>query len=261
MRIIVPVKQVPDITEVSVNEETSTLIREGVPSTLNPFCEFAVEAAIQLKELHGGETIVLTMGPPQASDALHKALAMGIDRAIHLTDRAFAGADTWATAVTLAEQIKKMTPFDLIICGKQAIDGDTAQVGPELAELLGIPQICYVRHLEIDDDGKYLTAHRETNEGYEVVKVKMPALITAAKGLNIPRLPDILGMGKPIEVVNADMLGIPKEKLGLDGSRTTVRKVFPPKRRKSGIKIESDDSKEAAKQLIEFLIKNGVIKI
>ena len=185
---------------------------------------------------------------------------MGADRAIHLADHAFAGADTWATAYTLAAQIKQMVPFDLVICGKQAIDGDTAQVGPELAELLGIPQICYVRHLEIDEGGKNIIAHRETNEGYEVVKVKMPALITATKGLNIPRLPDILGMGKPIEIVNADTLGIPKEKLGLDGSRTTVRKVFPPERRKSGIKIESDDSKEAAKKLIEFLINQGVIK-
>jgi electron transfer flavoprotein beta subunit len=260
MRIIVPIKQVPDITEVSVNEETGTLIREGIPSTLNPFCEFAVEAAIELKEKHGGEVIVLTMGPPQASDALHKALAMGADRAIHLTDRDFAGADTWATAFTLAEQIKRMGPFDLIICGKQAIDGDTAQVGPELAELLGIPQICYVRYLEITENGKTITAHRETNEGYEIVRARIPVLITATKGLNIPRLPDLLRMGKPVEVVNATMLGIEMENLGLKGSRTTVKKVFPPERRKSGIIVDVNDSKEAAKQLIEYLIKKGVIK-
>ncbi|MFX1368475.1 MAG: electron transfer flavoprotein subunit beta/FixA family protein, partial [Promethearchaeota archaeon] len=136
MKIIVPVKQVPEVADVKVNEETGTLIRDGVPSILNPFCELAVEAAIRLKEAHGGEVTIITMGPPQAKEALWKALAMGGDEAILMTDRIFAGADTWATAFTLAQQIKKME-YDIIICGKQAIDGDTAQVGPEIAELLG----------------------------------------------------------------------------------------------------------------------------
>ncbi|MHA1930704.1 MAG: electron transfer flavoprotein subunit beta/FixA family protein, partial [Candidatus Thorarchaeota archaeon] len=192
MKIIVPVKQVPEVADIKINPETNTLMREGVSSILNPFCEYAVEAAIQLREAHGGEVTILTMGPPQAVDALYKALAMGGDNAVHMTDREFAGADTWVTALTLAEQIKKME-YDLIICGKQAIDGDTAQVGPEIAEILGIPQVCYVRHLEIDEGGKHVIVHRETDEGYEVIKVKMPVLLTATKGLNEPRLPNIMG--------------------------------------------------------------------
>ncbi len=262
MKIIVPVKQVPEVAEVKINPETGTLIRDGVPSILNPFDEYAVEAAIQLKEAHGGEVTIITMGPPQAVDALYKALAMGGDRAIHLTDRAFAGADTWATAFTLAQQIKKME-FDMIICGKQAIDGDTAQVGPELAELLGIPQICYVRHLEMSEDGKTVIAHRETDEGYEVVKAKLPVLITATKGLNEPRLPNIMGImkakKKPLEVVDAAALGVNEDLIGLKGSPTAVRKVFPPEKRSGGIKIEAEDPKEAAKQLVEFLAKKGAI--
>ncbi|MHA2373099.1 MAG: electron transfer flavoprotein subunit beta/FixA family protein, partial [Candidatus Thorarchaeota archaeon] len=195
------------------------------------------------------------MGPPQAIDVLYKALAMGGDRAIHLTDRKFAGADTWATSLTLAEQIKKME-FDIVICGKQAIDGDTAQVGPEIAEILRIPQICYVRHLEISEDGKHVIAHRETDEGYEVVRAKMPVLLTATKGLNEPRLANIMGImkakKKPLEVVDAETLGV-------KGSPTTVRKVFPPPKREGGIKVEAEDPKKAAKDLVEFLAAKGAI--
>ncbi|MHA2378245.1 MAG: electron transfer flavoprotein subunit beta/FixA family protein [Candidatus Thorarchaeota archaeon] len=262
MKIIVPVKQVPEVAEVKVNEETGTLIREGVPSILNPFDEYAVEEAIKLQEAYGGEVTIITMGPPQAKEALWKALAMGADKAVHMTDRAFAGADTWATAYTLAQQIKKME-FDLVICGKQAIDGDTAQVGPELAELLSLPQICYVRHLEIDDGGKHVIAHRETDEGYDVVRARMPVLLTATKGLNEPRLPNIMGImkakQKPLEVVDAASLGTPEDEIGLKGSPTTVRKVFPPVKRAGGIKLEDVDAKAAAKQLVEFLAKKGAI--
>jgi len=243
-----------------MNEETGTLIRDGVPSILNPFDEFAVEAAIQLKEQYGGEVTIITMGPPQAKDALLKALAMGGDKAVLLTDRAFAGADTWATALTLAEQIRKME-FDLVICGKQAIDGDTAQVGPEMAELLGIPQICYVRHLELSEDGKQVIVHRETDEGYEVVKAKLPVLLTATKGLNEPRLPNIMGImkakQKPFEEVNIEKLGTDPDRLGLNGSPTQVRKVFAPEKKKGGIKIEAENPATAAKQLVEFLTKKG----
>jgi electron transfer flavoprotein beta subunit len=262
MKIIVPVKQVPEVSEVRMNEETGTLIRDGVPSILNPFDELAVEAAIQLKEAHGGEVTIITMGPPQAKDALLKALAMGGDKAVHMTDRAFAGADTWATAYTLAEQIHKME-YDLIICGKQAIDGDTAQVGPELAELLRLPQICYVRKIEITEDGKHVIAHRETDEGYEVVKAKLPVLLTATKGLNEPRLPNIMGImkakQKPYEEVNAETLGTDLNLIGLKGSPTQVRKVFPPEKKKGGTVIDGEDPAAAVKQLVEFLTKKGAI--
>ncbi len=262
MKIIVPVKQVPEVTEVKVDQETGTLIREGVPSILNPFDEYAVEEAIRLREKHGGEVTIITMGPPQAKDALYKALAMGGDKAILMTDRAFAGADTWATALTLASQIKKMD-YDLVICGKQAIDGDTAQVGPEIAELLRIPQICYVRKVEISEDGKHITCHRGTDEGYEVIKARLPVLITADKGLNEPRLPNIMGImkakKKPLEEIDSETLGIPEDEIGLKGSPTQVRKVFPPERKKGGIKLEDVPPKEAAKQLVAFLAEKGAI--
>ena len=262
LKIVVPVKQVPEVADVKVDETTGTLIRDGVPSILNPFDEYAIEEAVKLKEANGGEVTVITMGPPQAKEALLKALAMGADKAVHMTDRSFAGADTWATALTLAEQIKKME-FDLVICGKQAIDGDTAQVGPEIAELLSVPQICYVRHLELTEDGKAVVAHRETDEGYDVVRAKLPVLLTATKGLNEPRLPNIMGImqakKKPFEEVNAEILGYDVDKLGLKGSPTQVRKVFPPEKKKGGIKIEAEDPKAVAKELVEFLAKKGAI--
>jgi electron transfer flavoprotein alpha/beta subunit len=262
MKIVVPIKQVPEVAEVKIDPETNTLVREGVPSILNPFDEFAVEAAMQLKEEFGGEVTIITMGPPQAKDALYKALAMGGDKAVLITDRAFAGADTWATSYTLAQQIKKMD-YDLVICGKQAIDGDTAQVGPEIAELLGIPQICYVRDIEVSDDEKHITVHRETDEGYEIVRAKMPMLLTATKGLNEPRLPNIMGImkakKKPLEEVTFEDLGVDEDEVGLKGSPTQVRKVFPPEKKKGGIKIEPETPEEGAKQLVEFLAKKGAI--
>ena len=263
MKIIVPIKQVPEVAEVKVDPENGTLIREGVPSILNPFDELAVEEAIRLRDAYGGEVIIITMGPPQAKDAIWKALAMGGDSAIHLTDPKFAGADTWATAYTLAKQIEKIGDFDLVICGKQAIDGDTAQVGPEMAEFLKIPQICYARKVEISEDGKFITVNRTTDDGYEVVKARLPVLLTADKGLNEPRLPNIMGImkakKKPLEEIDAETLGAPEDEIGLKGSPTTVRKTYPPEKKKGGIKIEADDPKEAARQLVEFLTKKGAI--
>jgi len=153
--------------------------------------------------------------------------------------------------------------FDLVICGKQAIDGDTAQVGPELAELLSIPQICYVRKIEISEDGKHVIAHRETDEGYEVVKAKLPVLLTATKGLNEPRLPNIMGImkakQKPFEEVNIETLGTDPDLLGLNGSPTQVRKIFPPERKEGGIMVDAEDPAAAVKQLVEFLTKKGAI--
>jgi len=151
MKTIVCIKQVPETHNVRINPQTNTLIREGVESIVNPFDENALEAALQLREKHGGQVTVLSMGPPQAETALRHTMAMGVDEAILLSDRAFAGADTWATAYTLSCGIKKIGNFDLILCGKQAIDGDTAQVGPELAEFLGIAQAAYVRKIELKD--------------------------------------------------------------------------------------------------------------
>lgn len=235
MQIIVCIKQVPETTELKINPETNTLIREGVPSILNPFDEYAVEEAIRIKEKFGGEVIVMTMGPPQAKDALLRCLAMGCDKAILLSDRKFSGADTFATSFTLAQAIKKMK-YDIIFCGKQAIDGDTAQVPSELAEQLGIPQITYVKKLIVEE--KKLIAHRETEDGYEVIECKFPILLTAIKGLNEPRLPSIMGImkakNKEIRTITANELNVSEESLGLNGSPTYVDRIFTPEQKKTG---------------------------
>ena len=265
MKIIVPIKQVPEIAEVKIDPETKTLIRAGVPSILNPFDEFAVEEAVRIKEQFGeGEVIIITMGPPQAAEALKKCLAMGGDRAIHLSDRAFAGADTWATAYTLAQAIKTLEPYDLIICGKQAIDGDTAQVGPEIAEFLEIPQVTYAVQVEVAENKKRIKVKRETDEGFEVIECRLPALITATKGLNEPRLPSLMAImkagKKEIKLVTAADLGGDPELYGLPGSPTQVVEVFTPEQRTGGIRIDGMENPEgAAKQLVEWLLKKGVI--
>jgi electron transfer flavoprotein beta subunit len=259
MKIIVPIKQVPEAADIRFKDDGS-LALDGVPRILNPFDELAAEAAIQLKEKFGGEVTIITVGPEQAKEAVWKALAMGGDSAIHLNDPAFEHGDTLAIARTLAEQIKKMD-YDLIICGKQAIDWDAAQVGPQLAEFLDIPQICGVRHLEVEGDE--VTTHRETDDGYEVVKAKMPVLLTATKGLNEPRLPNIMGImkakKKPLEVIDLATLGASEDIVGAKGSATKVLRMYPPEQRKGGVKLEDVEPKEAAKQLVEFLTKKGAI--
>jgi len=191
MRIIVCVKQVPDVTEVKIDPKTNTLVREGVPSIMNPYDLHAVEAALQIKEKTSGKVTAITMGPPQAEEVLREAIAMGVDDAVLLTDRRFAGADTWATSYTLSQAAKKIG-FDLIICGKQAIDGDTAQVGPEMAEFLDIPHVAYVRKIEKIDSSE-MVFERLMDDCYEKLLVSLPALITVVKELNNPRPPSIRG--------------------------------------------------------------------
>ncbi len=262
MKIIVCIKQVPEIAEVKIDPKTNTLIREGVPSIVNPFDEIAVEEAVRIKEKHGGEVTVITMGPPQARKALMRCLAMGADKGILLTDRAFAGSDTWATSFTLAQAIKKME-YDLILCGTRAIDGDTAQVGPELAENLGITPITYVNRVEIDEERKKVTVHRETEEGYEVIESRLPVLLTAIKGLNEPRIPALreimLAKKKEIkEITRVDMGGDPQS-YGLSGSFTEVVKIFTPKQREGGIIIQ-DEPVASAKKLTQLLLEEPIIK-
>ncbi len=197
MKIAVCIKQVPDSTEVKINPETNTLVREGVASITNPFDEFAVEEALLTKEKYGGEIHVITMGPPQAVEILRNALAVGADKVYLVSDRAFAGADTLATAYTLAKTIEKIGGVDLVICGKQAIDGDTAQVGPGIATRLGIPQLTYVAKVrEIDLAKKKIVVERMLENGREVVESSLPVLITVVKDINEPRLPSLLGIKK-----------------------------------------------------------------
>ena len=171
MKIVVCMKQVPDTANVRIDRETNTLIREGVDSVINPFDTYAIEEAVLLKEAHGGEVAVISMGPPKVEEALRECISLGADDAILITDRAFAGSDTWATSYTLATAIKKIGDFDLILCGKQAIDGDTAQVGPGIAAHLDIPQITFVRKIRSVDQGqKKIVVERMTEDGYEVIE-------------------------------------------------------------------------------------------
>jgi len=255
MNIVVCVKQVPDTTEVKIDPATNTLIRQGVPSIVNPFDKNAVEAALQLKDKHGGKVTVMTMGPGQAKDALKECLAMGADEAILVTDRAFGGADTLATSYTLAAAIQKSGKYDIILCGKQAIDGDTAQVGPEIAEHLGIPQVSYAAKLEVDGD--MARVEREHEDGYEVLEVKLPVLVTVVKSMNEPRYPTIKGTMKANRAVIAEMtkaeLDVEEMRLGLKGSPTQVRKIFTPPARTQGVLISKDTAREAVAELITRL--------
>jgi electron transfer flavoprotein beta subunit len=227
---IVCIKQVPDTAEVKINPETNTLIREGVPSMINPYDMHALEAAVQIREKVGGKVTVITMGPPQADVALREAISLGADEGKLISDRAFGGADTWATSYTLAKAISKLG-FDLILCGKQAIDGDTAQVGPEVAEFLDIPHIAFVKKIEEISD-KTLKVHRLMDDGYDVVEAPLPALITVVKEINVPRLPSLRGKMAAkkavIENLNFSDIGAEEGKVGLKGSPTQVRKIFAP---------------------------------
>lgn len=256
MNIIVCIKQVPDTAEIKINPETNTLMREGVPSIVNPFDLHALEAAVQLKEQHGGKVTVLTMGPPQAEAALRETISMGADEAVLLSDRAFAGSDTWATSYTLAQAIKKLGA-DIIFCGKQAIDGDTAQVGPETAEFLGIPHISYVRKIEEMKDN-YIRVERLMDEGYDVVESTLPVLLTAVKELNQPRMPSLKGKmaAKKAEIkkMGKDEIQADESSLGLKGSPTQVKNIFAPQIKAERKMIEGSPE-EQVNALIDELRK------
>jgi electron transfer flavoprotein beta subunit len=233
LKIIVCIKQVPDTAEVRINPETGTLIREGVPSIINPYDMHAIEAGLQIREKVGGNITLITMGPLQAEVALRDAISMGADEAVLMTDKAFAGSDTWATSYTLSKAIEKLSA-DIIICGKQAIDGDTAQVGPEIAEFLNIPHISYVRKIE-DITQNSLRVQRLMDEGYDIVESSLPVLLTVVKELNVPRLPSLKGKmaAKKAEIKKWGSPDIQAEEknLGLKGSPTQVKNIFAPEAR------------------------------
>jgi electron transfer flavoprotein beta subunit len=231
MKIIVCIKQVPETQDVRLDPVTHTLKREGIKSIINPFDLYALEEGLRVKDAHGGAVTVLTMGPPQAEEALREALGFGADRAVLLSDRAFAGADTWATALTLAKAIKKLGGADLIFCGKQAIDGDTAQVGPMLAAILDMPLASWARKVSLTADGR-AAVERLLDHGYDGVEVKLPAVITVVKEINEPRVPSFKAKLKAkkeaVPVWGLNDLGLQAEDVGLAGSFTQVVKVFPP---------------------------------
>jgi len=259
MKIVVCVKQVPEVTNVQVDPKTGTLIREGVKSILNPFCEYALDHAVRIKNSVPGVSItVITMGPPQARDVLVRSLELGADEGVLITDRKFAGADTWATSLTLAEAIRRVVPdFELVLVGKQAIDGDTAQVGPEIAEILGLPQITYGVEVALTSNRRQVRVTQEVEKGYEVIEASLPALVTCSKGEVVRRAPsfkDVLtARTKPIRIVSANDLDIPEEQLGLQGSYTQVVKVFPPPAKKSNLLLQNLEAADAAREILAFL--------
>ena len=229
MNIVVCIKQVPDTTEIKINPVTGTLIRDGVPSIMNPDDKGGLEMALRLKDQCGAHVTVITMGPPQADQILREAFAMGVDRAILLTDRKFAGADTLATSNALAGALRTLE-WDLIITGRQAIDGDTAQVGPQTAEHLDIPQVSYVCGLEVEKGGKALRVTRETEDGVQILEAQMPCLLTVLSSAVKPRYMSAPGIveayNKNVEIWSADKIDVDETKLGLKGSPTKVLKAF-----------------------------------
>jgi electron transfer flavoprotein beta subunit len=261
VKILVCIKQVPDTTEVEIDSETGTLKREGLAAVINPLDMYALEEGIRLKEKYGGKVTVLSMGPLQAEKALRDALALGCDEAVLLSDKVFAGADTWATAYTLACGIKQIGVYDLIICGVKTTDGDTAQVGPELAEVLGGPHVCYVRNI-VSVNGDSIIVERSMETLYEEIESPLPCLITVTKEINVPRLPSfrrkMQARRMPITVWSSQDLEGEKGNFGLEGSPTRVIKVFPPPPR-SGGELLVGDPKTQAQVLITRLKQRRII--
>ena len=255
MNVVVCLKQVPDTTKVKINPQTNTLIREGIKSIINPFDTYALEEGVRIKERCGGKVTAISMGPPQAEGALREAISTGADDAVLLSDSAFAGADTLATAYTLACAVDKLKPYDIIICGRQTIDGDTGQVGPELAEMLGIPFIAYVSKIEEISNG-YLRVKRLVEEGHELIEAPLPAVITVVKEINTPRLPSLRGLARSksavIPVWTAKELGVDKSMVGLSGSATKVIKIFFPQRVHHG-EILQGDTESQVESLVDKL--------
>jgi len=260
MNIIVCIKQVPDTSEVKIDPVTNTIIREGVPAIINPFDENAIEEAVQLVENNGGKVTVISMGPPQAEAALREALAMGADEAILVSDRCFAASDTLATSYVLSTAIEAIGDYDLIFCGKQAFDGDTAQVPPGIAEQLGIPQVTFAIGLEVD--GKKIRVRRLLENEFEIVEVNMPALVTVVKQINEPRRPGIKAKlaAKKKEVTMWDSACINAEAClcGFDGSPTRVVRTFAPTHDHPTERFVGEP-RDVATQVVERLIGEKIV--
>ncbi len=260
MNIVVCIKQVPNTNEVKLDPVTGTLIRDGVPSIINPDDKAGLEAALRLKDATGAHVTVVSMGPPQADAVLREAMAMGADDAVLVTDRAFGGADTLATSTTIAAALKKI-PYDLIITGRQAIDGDTAQVGPQIAEHLNIPNVSYAEEIQVEGDT--VTVKRQYEDRYHVVKVKMPCLITALSELNQPRYMTPGGIfdayrEKKVTVWGLNDIEVDTDKIGLKGSPTRVFKSFPKSLKAAGTVVQLD-AEDAADYMLEKLREKFII--
>jgi len=262
VKVIVCIKQVPDPEHAKMDEKSGTVVREGVELMVNPFDLYAVEEGLRLKEKMGGEVVAISMGPPQAEKALREVIGMGVDEGILLTSRDFAGADTWATSYTLAKACEKVGEYDLIICGKQAIDGDTAQVGPGIAAQLGIPQMTFVRKIDEISEDK-IKAERLVEDGYEVISSPLPLLLTVVKEINEPRLPTLRGRLNAKKVIiekwGPEDLGVEKDKIGMNGSPTMVDEIYTPDLSKNGKIFTSDQLGEAVEEIIKKQKEMGLI--
>ncbi|MFC1651029.1 electron transfer flavoprotein subunit beta/FixA family protein [Candidatus Latescibacterota bacterium] len=258
MKIIVPIKQVPETGNVKMDEKTGTMIRDGVESIINPLDLYAIECALQLREEHGGGIEVLSMGPPKAEKAIREALSMGCDEGTLLSDRKFAGADTWSTAYVLAESVKTMGDYDVIVAGVRATDGDTGQVGPEIAAFLDIPLATFVSKI-ISIDERSITVERLIETGYETLELPFPCLMTVVKEISNPRLPTLRGKQaarkKEVPVKGMDDLTVDESCLGLNGSPTRVVKIAKPKVTRNGVFVDAKKVgvKKAVEDLIDFL--------
>lgn len=263
INIVVCIKQVPDTTEVKLDPVTNTLIRDGVPSIINPDDKSGIEAALQLKDTYGGKVTIITIGPPQADVALREALAMGADEAILLSDRKFGGSDTWATSSTLAAALQKID-YDIIITGRQAIDGDTAQVGPQIAEHLNIPQVSYAE--KIEQEGDLFVIRRQYEDRYHIIEVQKPCLVTVLAELDQPRYMSVMGAfdayrEKEIKLWTLEDIDehVDHANLGLKGSPTRVKKSFTKQAKGVGEKHDSLSADEAVDVIVKKLQEKYII--
>jgi len=265
LEIIVPIKQVPETGNVKMDPETGTMIRAGVETVVNPLDLYAIETAIRLKETHGGTVTAVSMGPPQAEKAIREAIAMGCDAGVLVSDRKFSGSDTWSTSYTLAQAIKKLGKFDLIIAGERATDGDTAQVGPGIASWLDVPLATYVARVDSVNTTS-ITVERLVEEGYQIVELQLPSLLTVVKEIAVPRLPTLKGKKRSkaamVPVYDSINMEIDPAYIGLRGSPTKVVRIGTPKVTRGGmvVKAQSEDQvAEAVDGLIRFLASKDLV--
>ena len=267
MRIVVPIKQVPETSAVRMDEATGTMVRDGVDAIVNPLDLYAVETALRLREQAVGpcEVVTVTMGPPRAESALREVLAMGADRAVLITDKAFAGADTWSTACVLAGALRRLAPVDLILCGERATDGDTGQVGPGLAAFLGLPVLTYASKLSLESV-HVCRVERLVEKGRELLEADLPAVVTVVKEVGVPRLPTLRGKKRArqteVTVWTAGDLDVPADAMGLKGSPTRVERIFRPRLTRTCERLRAQDGGEldaATDRIVVFLSERGLL--
>jgi len=264
MRLIVPIKQVPETSEVQMDEETGTMIRAGVESIVNPLDLYAIEQAILLKEEFGGSVTVVSMGPSKAVEAVKEAIAMGCDGGVVLSDRRFAGADTWATSHVLSQAIRRLGDFDLVLCGERATDGDTGQVGPGIASFLDLPILTYVANLRVEDG--WITARRLVEDGYETYRAPLPLVVTVVKEIAYPRLPTLRGKQRArrmdVPVWDNAVMELDENRIGLKGSPTRVQRIFRPKVTRQGemmVVRTEEDVAGVVDRIVAYLEQEGVL--